>query len=213
MKDYYNATASDTAENWYSNDMMLPFLKRFVGLFDTIPRILDAGCGTGCESMRLATLGADVVGIDISEESIKIAKTKNPNCRFELMNLAQLDNSMGVFDGVVSLGVIVHIENSDLQTIFENFIKAIKLGGFLLIAFVNGNGFCERRSYLEVNGEKYNRTFYLHQSERVIEVAQKAGFEYYEEWLLDEPLGQWKFLVFRRFAVTLPKTPDSVNEI
>jgi len=196
MTDYYDATANDTADNWYSNEMMLPFLKRFVGLFNAQPRILDAGCGTGCESMRLANLGAEVVGIDISEESIKIARTKNPNCRFELMNLKQSYDSIGVFDGIVSLGVVLHFEDCDLKLIFDNFYKSLKPEEFLFLAFVGGDGFCERRSYLEVNDIKYNRAVYLHQPEQIIKTAQKSGFKYYDEWFLGEPLGQWKFLVF-----------------
>ncbi|MCL2350781.1 MAG: class I SAM-dependent methyltransferase [Defluviitaleaceae bacterium] len=198
MKEYYDATAKETAENWYSNEMMLPLLKRFVGMFDAKPRILDAGCGTGCESMRLANLGADVVGVDVSEESIKIAQMKNPNCRFELMDVKQLDDSIGVFDGIVSLGMIIHIQDCDLQMAFDNFSKAIKPEGFLFLAFVAGDGFCEKRSYLDVNGEKYNRNFYLHQPERIIEMAQKSAFKYYEEWFLEGKFGQWKFLVFNR---------------
>ena len=196
MIDYYDATANDTADNWYSNEMMLPFLKRFVGLFNTKPRILDAGCGTGCESMRLANLGSEVVGIDVSEESIKIARTKNPNCRFELMDLKQSYDSVGVFDGIVSLGVVIHFEDSDLKIIFDNFYKSLKSQGFLFLAFVAGDGFCERRSYLKVNDIEYNRAVYLHQPERIIRAAQESGFKYYDEWFLSEPLGQWKFLVF-----------------
>ena len=198
MKDYYDVTAHDTAIEWYANELMLPFLKRFVGLFKTSPCILDAGCGTGCESMRLSNLGADVVGIDLSEESIKIAKTRNPNCRFELLDLKQLDNSIGVFDGVVSLGVIIHIEDCDLHMIFNNFAKVVKPEGFLFLGFVGGDGFCESRSYREVNGEKFNRAVYLHPPERIKEVAQKSNFNYHDEWFLDEPLGQWKFLLFKR---------------
>jgi cyclopropane fatty-acyl-phospholipid synthase-like methyltransferase len=197
VKDYYNATAHDTAVEWYANDLMLPFLKRFVELFSTSPRVLDAGCGTGCESMRLSSLGADVVGIDLSEESIKIAKERNPNCRFELMDLKQLDNSIGIFDGIVSLGVIIHIEDYDLHTIFDNFAKIVKPKGFLFLGFVGGDGFCERRSYLEVNGEKYNRAVYLHQPEQIKEIAQKSNFHYHDEWFLDEPLGQWKFFILQ----------------
>jgi SAM-dependent methyltransferase len=198
MKDYYNATAHDTAIEWYANELMLPFLKRFVGLFGTNPRILDAGCGTGCESMRLSKLGADVVGIDLSEESIKIARTRNPNCRFYLMDLKQPESSIGVFDGVVSLGVIIHIEDCDLHMVFHNFGKVIKPKGFLFLGFVGGDGFCERRSHLEVDGEKFNRAVYLHQPERIKDIAQKSNFDYNDEWFLDEPLGQWKFLLFNR---------------
>jgi len=196
MKNYYDATAHDTAVEWYNNELMLPFLKKFVGFFGTSPRILDAGCGTGCESMRLAGLGADVVGIDLSEESIKIAKTRNPNCRFKLMDLKQLNNSIGVFDGIISLGVIIHIEDCDLHTVFSNFAKVVNLNGFLFLGFVSGDGFCEKRSLLEVSGEKFNRAVYLHQPERIKEVAQKFNFDYCDEWFLEKPLGQWKFLVF-----------------
>jgi len=92
--------------------------------------------------------------------------------------------------------MIIHIQDCDLQMAFDNFIKAIKPEGLLFLAFVAGDGFCEKRSYLEVNGEKYNRNFYLHQPERIIEMAQKSGFKYYDEWFLEEQLGQWKFLIF-----------------
>ena len=198
MKDYYDATAHDTAIEWYANELMLPFLKRFVGLFSISPRILDAGCGTGCESMRLFNLGADVVGIDLSEESIKIARTRNPNCRFELMDLKQLDHSIGVFDGIVSLGVVIHIEDCDLHMVFNNFEKTIKSKGFLFLGFVGGDGFCDKRSYREVGGDKFNRAVYLHQPERIKGIAQKSNFDYNDEWFLEEPLGQWKFLLFSR---------------
>ena len=181
IKDYYDATAHDTAIEWYANEMMLPFLKKFVGLFGTKPRILDAGCGTGCESMRLSNLGADVVGIDLSEESIKIARTRNPNCRFDLMDLKQLESSIGVFDGIVSLGVIIHIEDCDLHMAFDNFVKFTKPKGFLFLGFVEGDGFCERRSYREVGGEKFNRAVYLHQPKQIKNIAQKFNFDYNDE--------------------------------
>jgi len=201
MRDYYDATAYDTAESWYPNELMLPFLRKFVGLLGANPRILDAGCGTGCESMRLTSLGANVVGIDISEGFIIIARERNPGCRFELIDIKQLDDSLGVFDGAISLGVIIHFEDIDLRMVFDNFAKITRPKGFLFLGFIAGAGFCDRRSYLEVNGEEYNRKVHLHQPERVVEVAEKSGFRYYDEWFLEEQLGQWKFLVFSREAM------------
>ena len=147
--------------------------------------------------VRLANLGAEVVGVDISEESIKIARTKNPNCRFEVMDCMQLDGSIGVFDGIAAIALIVHIADSDLNMVFENFKKTIKDTGYLFIAFVEGDGFNEKRSYVEINGEKYNRAFYLHQPKRIIEVAKNFGFNFFDEWFLDEPIGQWKYLIFK----------------
>src|SRR3712207_5364098 len=39
-------------------------------------RILDIGCGTGLTSRRLASLGAQVVGIDFAEEMIACARRR-----------------------------------------------------------------------------------------------------------------------------------------
>jgi cyclopropane fatty-acyl-phospholipid synthase-like methyltransferase len=197
VKDYYNKTAHEWAEEWYSNETMLPLLKKFIELFDIKPRILDAGCGAGYESMRLMSLGAEVVGIDISDESIKIARVRNPDCRFEVMNFKEIDDSIGVFDGIVSIGSIIHIENHDLQTVFDNFRKIMNDGGFLFVVFVEGDGYSERRSIFEINGEKYNRAFYLHQPAIIKETAKQSGFQYHDEWFLTEPMGQWKFYVFK----------------
>ena len=40
-------------------------------------RILDAGCGTGVLSRMLDERGAEVVGVDISEKLIEVAKNRS----------------------------------------------------------------------------------------------------------------------------------------
>jgi len=45
-------------------------------------RILDIGCGTGHLSARIAEAGADVVGIDASEEMIRKARQTHSDCEF-----------------------------------------------------------------------------------------------------------------------------------
>lgn len=198
IKDFYNITANDWANEWYSNETMLPLLKKFVALFDDKPHVLDAGCGAGYESMRLANLGADVVGVDISEESIKIARDKNPNCRFEIIDCKDLDISIGTFDGIVAIALLVHIKSDELQLIFDNFKKITKSKGYLFIAFAEGNGFDEKKSYAEINGEQYNRAFYRYQVDNINKTAKNAGFNYVEEWFLsDEPITHWKYLLYQ----------------
>ena len=73
LKSFYDSTAIETAMNWYNNEILLPTIIEFISFFKPKPKILDLGCGTGHESMRLFNQGAEVVGIDFSSKSIEIA--------------------------------------------------------------------------------------------------------------------------------------------
>ena len=77
---YYEAAARRVAEEWYPNDILLPTIRDFFSLLRPRPRILDLGCGPGHESLRMASLGAEVVGIDFSPANIRIARERCPQC-------------------------------------------------------------------------------------------------------------------------------------
>lgn len=72
--DYYDDFAETWAERWYQNEELLPYLKQFVQLLPKNAKVLDLCCGAGYESMRLNKLDVNVVGIDLSEKSIEVAK-------------------------------------------------------------------------------------------------------------------------------------------
>ncbi len=66
----------------YIHNLMTPVYLRNQKVIDTKGKvILDAGCGSGYKSLILAeaNVGAKIVGIDISEESIKLAQILPPN--------------------------------------------------------------------------------------------------------------------------------------
>ncbi len=59
--------------------------------------VLDVGCGTGIYAKMMAKAGAHVLGIDPSEEYIKIARDQAlGNTRFEIMNIG----TRGALDGI-----------------------------------------------------------------------------------------------------------------
>src|SRR5919108_913262 len=53
-------------------------------------RILDLGCGTGALTVEIAARGAEVLGVDRSEEMIAQARSKFPALRFEVMDAREL---------------------------------------------------------------------------------------------------------------------------
>lgn len=77
-------------------------------------RIIDIGCGTGHGCYLLSEIpGSQVVGVDISIESIEYAKKYycKENISYQLANVEEFISTMPEYDYVVSRGVIEHIPN------------------------------------------------------------------------------------------------------
>ena len=67
--------------------------------------ILDAGCGTGQLSIPLITSGHSVVGVDVSEVMLNIARgklTPGTNARFEVGDVRWLKYPDNTFDAMVA---------------------------------------------------------------------------------------------------------------
>jgi 2-polyprenyl-3-methyl-5-hydroxy-6-metoxy-1,4-benzoquinol methylase len=88
--NFYNKTAEKSFNEWFNNPALLETEKSFVRELKGNPLILDLGCGTGGESKRLIELGADVIGIDLSNESIKYAVKNVPKGKFSLMDILKM---------------------------------------------------------------------------------------------------------------------------
>eukprot|EP00871_Galdieria_phlegrea_P003882 jgi/Galph1/4495/GphlegSOOS_G3177.1 len=105
-------------------------------------RFLDVGCGGGILCEPLGRLGAQVLGIDEAEESIKVAQKhaaldlsladviEYRNC--SLVNLLQDQLS---FDCVTCLEVLEHVDCP--QEFLKGLTKAVRPGGLLFLSTIN----------------------------------------------------------------------------
>jgi SAM-dependent methyltransferase len=75
-------------------------------LVDPPARVLDAGCGTGRIAVRLHELGYDVVGVDVDETMLDVARADSPALDWRLADLAAFDLGE-LFDVVLLAGNIV----------------------------------------------------------------------------------------------------------
>ena len=86
-----------------------------------VKRVLDIGCQTGALAIRLAKLhGCEVVGVDSSEEAIKIAKKRAKQAKakvdFRCEDARQLhEQDVGHFDLAIALEIIEHLPGSEAQ--------------------------------------------------------------------------------------------------
>ncbi len=84
-------------------------------------RVLDVGCGSGVQSFYLGPHATEVVGIDLSEELIKIAQKRcqgYQNVRFHVGDACNLPFPDQSFDFIISYGDV-------LSHIVEGYEKAV----------------------------------------------------------------------------------------
>ncbi|MGG7058792.1 class I SAM-dependent methyltransferase [Clostridium tertium] len=195
-KDFYNKTASEWADKWYDDESLIPYIKEFFNYLPKKPRILDLCCGAGYESMRMKKLGADVVGLDFSEESIKIANERNSGISFVVEDMLNDYSYLGKFDGCVVIAGFVHIPNEKLSKALEKIDNVLNDNGFLFIVVKEGTGKNEKSSYATIDGEDYDRDFYLHTLEE-LKGYSSGKFDFVKE-LVFENASQWEYYIFKK---------------
>lgn len=199
-KDFYNKTASEWANKWYDDESMLPYIKEFITYLPKNPHVLDLCCGAGYESMRMKKLGADVTGLDFSEESIRIAKERNPDIKFVVEDMLNDYAYLGKFDGCAVIAGLVHLPNEKLSKVFEQINKVVNDNGILFIAVRDGIGKSEKSSYTTIDGEDYDRNFYLHTLEE-LKLYSLGKFDFVKELLADGE-SSWKYYIFKKCTLT-----------
>jgi len=155
-------------------------------------KVLDLGCGSGLFTRMLKDWGAEVVGSDISEGLLKIAKQENPDIKFVVENAASTGFSNETFDIVTSSMMVHYFENLEIlfnevsrilkkegefvfsmQHPFKEALKTIKDGEKRTYVLDKYNT-CERKDF-EMTG--MNLSCYTHTVQMIFEALTGSGFE------------------------------------
>ncbi len=98
-------------------------------------RVLDAACGSGFGSAILAETADSVLGVDCSDEALEFAVRRwpLPNVRFEKLDLMNEMDELSLFDVIVSIETVEHIERPVDETV-ALFAEYLAGGGILVLS-------------------------------------------------------------------------------
>tara|TARA_B100001142_G_C14119959_1_gene572614 strand:- start:36 stop:779 length:744 start_codon:yes stop_codon:yes gene_type:complete len=102
-----------------------------------VTSILDLGCGTGNHAAELATRGYKVIGLDQSDQMIKVAIGKNlEGCSFQQSDIRAFDLKQS-FDVVILMFNVVGylLDKNSLIALFSTARQHLAKGGLLIYDF------------------------------------------------------------------------------
>lgn len=121
-----------------SHEYLLPAALAAIG--ERPLRVLDLGCGNGYISAELARRGHEVVGVDVSEDGIRVAREayegRLPGLRFHVCSVYD-DGALaalvpGGVDCVLSLEVVEHLYLP--RALFTAARRVLRPGGTLVVS-------------------------------------------------------------------------------
>ena len=102
-------------------------------------RMLDIGCGGGILAESMAAAGASVLGIDVTEKNIHIARHhaagRDLDVRYEFCSAEELAAEGEQFDVVLNMEVVEHV--ADLASFMRAAGALVRPGGATAVATIN----------------------------------------------------------------------------
>src|SRR4051812_36360622 len=112
----WDASYVDGAAPWDTGRPQ-PAIVRLAGEGAFPGPVLDAGCGTGENALHVASLGLSVVGVDVAETAVSIARDKAAarglDAEFVVADALRLDGLGRVFETVLDCGLFHSLDSEE----------------------------------------------------------------------------------------------------
>jgi SAM-dependent methyltransferase len=106
--------------------------------------VLDAGCGTGDNALHLASLGVSVLGVDVAETALAMARAKAADrgleVAFEVADVFQLDRLGRGFQTVLDSGMFHTCDGDERPRYVSSLASVTERGGTLYVVCFSDQG-------------------------------------------------------------------------
>ena len=162
-----------------------------LALLSPEPRVLDIGPGDGART--LANLPAGSLGVDISRRGLELAAERVPEARLVQGTMTALPVATDAVDAVTAYHAVFHVPRAQHPTVYEEFARVLKPGGWLLMTLPTGRFETVRQGWM--GGEML---FSAPGRDRTLAHLRETGFDSLRTETADDPLGSSTEFVFAR---------------
>lgn len=139
--------------------------------------VCDLGCGPGHVGRYLADRGVEVLGVDLSPGMLEQARMLNPGITYLQGDMRELPVPDASWAGIVCFYAIVHLRPEALPAVFQEFHRALRAGGRVVLAFHVG----DEVSHVDELWERpVSLDFVLHDPSAVVRSLEGARFRVLE---------------------------------
>lgn len=181
----YDTVASSYAE--FVSDALdkHPHMRAALALFaaEVDGPAVDVGCGPGHFTAHLASLGAEVSGIDLSPAMVDLARQTHPELRFDVGSMTDLALPAASMAGVLAFWSLIHIPDESVPVALGHFRRVLRPGGLLVIGYHVGVG--TRLKTEGYGGHPMRVHVHLRQPWWLAKRVRAAGFTIEAEWALN----------------------------
>ncbi|MGN2613450.1 class I SAM-dependent methyltransferase [Aliivibrio fischeri] len=131
--NYYDQHAKEFCENTIRINMS-ELYQYFIPHLHDGANILDAGCGSGRDTLYFLQQNFSVDAFDASEKLVALAKkhTQHPINHDTFLSFHSLPNN---YDGIWACASLLHVPFNELYLTFKQLIKYLKEGGVMYCSF------------------------------------------------------------------------------
>lgn len=170
---YYEAHASEFIQNTLNKKMDIQYA-HFLKNLHAKAHILDAGCGSGRDSLYFKNQGYEVSAFDISKKMCDFASELLEQEVLELsFEEMKFENS---FDAIWASASLLHVSKEEMPNVLQTLARALKPKGLMYASFKAG----------EKEFIKEDRFFNSYSKKSFSELIKKSPFEIKEIFLLED---------------------------
>ena len=154
MEDTTTRYYTENAPAFFTDTVLVAMDSLYTRFLPHIPpggHILDAGCGSGRDSLAFLERGYRVTAFDASPSLAALAE-RHSGQPVKVLRLQDLEWSQ-TFDGIWACASLLHVPAAELPDVMGRLARAMRTGGVLYASFKYGRGEreCQGRRFTDLD--------------------------------------------------------------